>query len=157
MNRGSVVLVDWPFSDLTGTKLRPADVVQADYLNGVIDDTIFVKVQGRPVAIPGTEVEIDDEPTVPLDDPVVDDGPENQGIRGAEHRVENDQDQENTEQMTIRPRERDDAPRDTGRQFVVGDRLVAAEGPHESAARAPTRATARSAAWMSMRIPPPSS
>src|SRR5713226_7069237 len=59
MNRGDVVLVDWPFSDLTGTKLRPAVVVQADYLNGLIDDTIFVKVQGRLYAIPGTEVEID--------------------------------------------------------------------------------------------------
>jgi mRNA-degrading endonuclease toxin of MazEF toxin-antitoxin module len=59
MKRGDVVLVDWPFSDLTGTKLRPAVVVQADYLNGLIDDTIFVKVQGRPYAIPGTEVEID--------------------------------------------------------------------------------------------------
>ena len=47
MNRGEVVLLDWPFSDLTGSKLRPAVVVQADYLNGLIDDTIYVKVQGH--------------------------------------------------------------------------------------------------------------
>jgi mRNA-degrading endonuclease toxin of MazEF toxin-antitoxin module len=44
MNRGDVVLVDWPFSDLTSAKLRPAVVVQADYLNGLIDDTTYVKV-----------------------------------------------------------------------------------------------------------------
>jgi mRNA interferase MazF len=59
MNRGDVVLVDWPFSDLTGSKLRPAIVVQADYLNGLTDDTIYVKVTGRRFGIPGTEVEID--------------------------------------------------------------------------------------------------
>jgi mRNA interferase MazF len=59
MNRGEIVLVDWPFSDLTGSKLRPAVVVQGDYLNGLIDDTIYVKVQGHHYAIPGTEVEID--------------------------------------------------------------------------------------------------
>jgi mRNA interferase MazF len=59
MNRGDVVLVDWPFSDLSGSKLRPAVVVQADFLNGLIDDTIYVKVQGQPYGIPGTEVELD--------------------------------------------------------------------------------------------------
>ena len=59
MNRGDVVLVDWPFSDLTGSKLRPALVVQADYLNGIADDTIYVKVTGRRFGIPGTEVDID--------------------------------------------------------------------------------------------------
>jgi mRNA interferase MazF len=59
MNRGEVVLVDWPFSDLTGAKLRPAVVVQADYLNGLIDDTIYVKMTGTKYGIPGTEVEID--------------------------------------------------------------------------------------------------
>jgi mRNA interferase MazF len=59
MNRGDVVLIDWPFSDLTGSKLRPAVVVQADYLTGLIDDTIYVKVTGHRFGIPGTEVEID--------------------------------------------------------------------------------------------------
>jgi mRNA-degrading endonuclease toxin of MazEF toxin-antitoxin module len=59
MNRGEVVEGDWPFSDLTGTKPRPAVVVQADFLNGLIDDTIDVKVQGTPYGIPGTEVRID--------------------------------------------------------------------------------------------------
>ena len=59
MNRGEVVPSDWPFSDLTGSKLRPAVVVQADFLNGLIDDTIYVKVQGHAYGIAGTEVELD--------------------------------------------------------------------------------------------------
>jgi mRNA interferase MazF len=59
MNRGDVVEVDWPFTDLTGTKPRPAVVVQADFLNGLVDDTIYVKIQGNAYGIPDTEVEID--------------------------------------------------------------------------------------------------
>lgn len=59
MNRGEVVLTDWQFSDRTGSKLRPAVVVQADFLNGVIDDTILVQVTGTRHGIPGTEVELD--------------------------------------------------------------------------------------------------
>jgi mRNA-degrading endonuclease toxin of MazEF toxin-antitoxin module len=59
MNRGEVVEVDWPFTDLTGTKPRPAVVIQADFLNGLVDDTIYVKIQGTAHGIPGTEVEID--------------------------------------------------------------------------------------------------
>jgi hypothetical protein len=47
MKRGEVVEVDWPFSDLTGSKKRPAGVVQADFLNGLIDDTILVKITSR--------------------------------------------------------------------------------------------------------------
>jgi mRNA interferase MazF len=59
MKRGEVVLVDWPYSDLSGSKLRPAIVVQADLLNGLIDDTIYVQVTGTRHGIPGTEVELD--------------------------------------------------------------------------------------------------
>ena len=59
MNRGEVVEVDWPHSDLSGTKVRPAVVVQADFLNGLVDDSIFVKVTGRRYGITGTEVELD--------------------------------------------------------------------------------------------------
>jgi mRNA interferase MazF len=39
MTRGEVVLVDYPYSDRTGSKLRPALVVQADFLNGLITTT----------------------------------------------------------------------------------------------------------------------
>jgi hypothetical protein len=45
MSRGDVIEVDWPFTDMTGTKPRPAVVVQADFLNGLIDDTVYVKIQ----------------------------------------------------------------------------------------------------------------
>jgi mRNA interferase MazF len=59
MTRGEVVLVDWPYTDLSGSKLRPAVVVQADFLNSLIDDTILVQITGTRHGIPGTEVEID--------------------------------------------------------------------------------------------------
>jgi mRNA interferase MazF len=44
MKRGDVVLFDFPFSDRTGSKLRPAVIVQADVLNQSIDDTILALV-----------------------------------------------------------------------------------------------------------------
>jgi len=59
MNRGDVVEIEWQFSDLTGSKRRPAVVVQADYLNGIVDDTILIKITGSCFGIPGTEVKID--------------------------------------------------------------------------------------------------
>ena len=40
---GAVVLVDWPYSDRTGSKLRPAVVIQADFLNGLPDDAVLVQ------------------------------------------------------------------------------------------------------------------
>jgi len=46
-------------SDLLGSKLRPAVVVQADFLNGLIDDTILVQITSTRHGIPGVEVEID--------------------------------------------------------------------------------------------------
>jgi mRNA interferase MazF len=59
MRRGEVVLVDWPYSDRTGSKMRPAIVVQADYLSGILDDTVLVQVTSQQHGIPGTEVELD--------------------------------------------------------------------------------------------------
>jgi mRNA-degrading endonuclease toxin of MazEF toxin-antitoxin module len=59
MRRGEVVEIDWQFSDLTGSKLRPAVVVQADFPDGLIDDTILVKITGSRFGIPGTEVQLD--------------------------------------------------------------------------------------------------
>jgi mRNA-degrading endonuclease toxin of MazEF toxin-antitoxin module len=46
MKRGDVVPVDWPFNDRTGSKLRPAVVLQADFLNALIADTVLVQVTG---------------------------------------------------------------------------------------------------------------
>ncbi len=59
MNRGEVVEVDWPFSDRTGSKTRPAVVVQADFLNGLIDDSVLVQITSTRYGLPGTEVVID--------------------------------------------------------------------------------------------------
>jgi mRNA interferase MazF len=59
MNRGDVVEVNWPFSDLSGTKVRPAVVVRSDFLTGLIDDTILVKITGSAYGVPGTEVLLD--------------------------------------------------------------------------------------------------
>jgi mRNA-degrading endonuclease toxin of MazEF toxin-antitoxin module len=59
MKRGEVVEVDWQYSDLTGGKVRPAVVVQGDFLNGLIDDTILVQITSTKHGIPGTEVDLD--------------------------------------------------------------------------------------------------
>lgn len=59
MKRGDVVEVDWPFSDRSGSKTRPAVVVQADYLNGLIDDSLLVQITSTRHGIPGTEVLLD--------------------------------------------------------------------------------------------------
>ena len=65
MNRGDVVMVDWPYSDRQGSKFRPAVVVQADFLNGLIDDTVLVAVTRTSRGATTTEVVIDPaaEPT----------------------------------------------------------------------------------------------
>jgi mRNA-degrading endonuclease toxin of MazEF toxin-antitoxin module len=57
--RGDVVEVDWQFTDMTGSKTRPAVVVQGDFLNGLIDDTILVQITSTRHGIPGTEVVLD--------------------------------------------------------------------------------------------------
>jgi mRNA interferase MazF len=44
VSRGEIVLVDYPFSDRTGSKVRPALVVQTDALNRRIDDTILAAI-----------------------------------------------------------------------------------------------------------------
>ena len=41
VRRSEVVLVDFPYSDHTGSKVRPAIVVQADAWNQRLDDTIL--------------------------------------------------------------------------------------------------------------------
>jgi len=44
VRRGEVVLVDFPYSDHTGSKVRPALVVQADTWNQRLDDTILALI-----------------------------------------------------------------------------------------------------------------
>jgi len=52
VHRGDIVLVDFPYSDQTGRKVRPALVVQADIWNQRLDDTILALIT-RPQAVPG--------------------------------------------------------------------------------------------------------
>jgi mRNA-degrading endonuclease toxin of MazEF toxin-antitoxin module len=59
MTRGEVVEVDWQCTDMSGSKLRPAVVVQADFLNGILDETILVQITSTRHGIPGTEVVLD--------------------------------------------------------------------------------------------------
>lgn len=58
MKRGDIVLFDFPFSDGTGSKLRPALVVQTDALNNLIQDTILAAITRTVHATP-TQVLID--------------------------------------------------------------------------------------------------
>ena len=44
VSRGDVVLLDFPFSDATGSKVRPAVVVQSDLHNRRMTSTIVVLV-----------------------------------------------------------------------------------------------------------------
>jgi mRNA interferase MazF len=44
VSRGDVVLVDFPYSDRTGSKVRPALVVQSDIWNQALDDTILALI-----------------------------------------------------------------------------------------------------------------
>jgi len=44
VRRSEVVLVDFPYSDHTGSKVRPALVVQADAWNQRLDDTILALI-----------------------------------------------------------------------------------------------------------------
>jgi len=55
VQRGDVVLVDYPYSDRTGSKVRPCLVVQNDRNNQRLDDTIVVTItrttlRAQPVA-----------------------------------------------------------------------------------------------------------
>jgi len=44
LSQGDVVLVTWPFTDLSGAKLRPAVVVSNDELNAAQDDVVLLAV-----------------------------------------------------------------------------------------------------------------
>jgi mRNA interferase MazF len=61
VQRGDVVMVDWLFSDRTGSKRRPALVVQADAYNTALDDTILALITGSARRRVGaaTQLEID--------------------------------------------------------------------------------------------------
>ncbi len=47
MNRGDVVLADFPYQDIPGSKIRPAVVVQNDADNQVLANTILAMITGN--------------------------------------------------------------------------------------------------------------
>jgi mRNA interferase MazF len=47
VSRGDVVLVNYPFASGTGSKVRPAVVVQCDRNNGRLDNTIIAQITSR--------------------------------------------------------------------------------------------------------------
>ncbi|HJT33535.1 MAG TPA: type II toxin-antitoxin system PemK/MazF family toxin [Pirellulales bacterium] len=59
VSRGDVVLVDYPYSDRTGSKVRPALVVQADVLNHRITDTILAGISRSTHRASATQLLID--------------------------------------------------------------------------------------------------
>jgi mRNA interferase MazF len=59
VSRGDVVLVDYPFSDRTGSKVRPALVVQSDALNRNITDTILAAISRSTHRASATQLFVD--------------------------------------------------------------------------------------------------
>jgi mRNA interferase MazF len=59
VSRGDIVLVDYPFNDRTGSKVRPALVVQNDLLNRRIDDTILAAISRSAHRASATQLFID--------------------------------------------------------------------------------------------------
>ncbi len=59
VSRGDIVLVDYPFSDRTGSKVRPALVVQADAFNRQITDTILASISRSTHRASATQLFID--------------------------------------------------------------------------------------------------
>jgi len=64
MKRGDVVIIDFPYSDRTGSKVRPSLVVQSDTLNPIRDDSILAIITSMSSGRPDTEIliEVTDEP-----------------------------------------------------------------------------------------------
>ena len=48
VRRGDIVLIDFPYSNHTGSKFRPALVVQSDVWNQRLDDTILALITSSP-------------------------------------------------------------------------------------------------------------
>jgi mRNA interferase MazF len=59
VQRGDVVMVDWIYSDRSGSKRRPALVVQADVYNQTLDDTILALVTSSSRRKVGARTQLD--------------------------------------------------------------------------------------------------
>lgn len=58
VSRGDVVLVDYPFTDRTGSKVRPCVVVQSNANNLRLDDTIVALMTSTTRHVPGSSTEM---------------------------------------------------------------------------------------------------
>jgi mRNA interferase MazF len=63
VRRGDVVLVDFLFSDRTGSKVRPALAVQDDRWNQTLDDTILALITGGFRRMTGAATQFRIDPT----------------------------------------------------------------------------------------------
>jgi mRNA interferase MazF len=66
MKRGDVVILDFPFTDVPGSKVRPALVIQKDHYNTRLPKTIVAMITGN--------LKRAGEPTHQLIDPATPDG-----------------------------------------------------------------------------------
>jgi mRNA interferase MazF len=58
VKRGEIVLVEWIYSDRTGSKVRPALVVQNDQDNQRLDDTILALITGSHRRVVGSPTQL---------------------------------------------------------------------------------------------------
>jgi mRNA interferase MazF len=58
VRRGDIVILDVPFSDRTGSKVRPAVVVQDDDLNQRLADTIIALITSSPRRFTGADSQL---------------------------------------------------------------------------------------------------
>jgi len=58
LDRGNIVMVDFPYSDRTGSTVRPALVVQEDGLNRQLDDTILAMITSSRRRMKGTSTQL---------------------------------------------------------------------------------------------------
>ena len=65
MKRGDVILVDFPFSDAVGSKVRPALIVQADELNRRLDDTILALITSSRACFTGSATQLPIDASTP--------------------------------------------------------------------------------------------
>jgi mRNA interferase MazF len=65
VQRGAIILVDYPYSDRTGSKIRPALVIQSDQLNQTLADTIIVLVSSSKTRFVGAPSQLVVDVTTP--------------------------------------------------------------------------------------------
>src|SRR5258708_40041005 len=65
VQRGDVVMADWLLSDRTGSKRRPALVVQADAYHTALDDTILALITGSARRRVGTATQLEIDMATP--------------------------------------------------------------------------------------------